>query len=339
MSRTPDIDTPEDGLQKEAKLDDVMLAMDVVDTLRHERNLIARDLAEDDRREDLIKRLRGIYSAQGITVPDSILMDGVKALEEERFAFTPAKPGLGRSLARIYISRKKWLPLLYTLIFICGAAWTINHYGFVRPAQIEAERQEQLAIEAEQRAEADAAERERQLTQVLPTQLETQRKAAIKAAKTSEMKARAQALFVQGETAIAEEDIEAAKTTIDAMKTFRQDLSQAYKVRVVSRPGEYSGVFRINDDGGIEVRNYYLIVEGINAAGNPVTVDITSEEDQKTKRVNIWGVRVPEAVFNRVAADKRDDQIIQNSIIGTKNSGVLKPDYTVDASGGFILDW
>jgi len=47
-------------------LDDVMLAMDVVDTLRHDRALAARDMASVERREDLIARLRGIYKAQGI---------------------------------------------------------------------------------------------------------------------------------------------------------------------------------------------------------------------------------------------------------------------------------
>ena len=98
-------------------------------------------------------------------------------------------------------------------------------------------------------------------------------------------------------------------------------------------------MFRINEEGGQEVRNYYLIVEGITASGSVVTVNIDSEEDQKSDRVKIWGIRVPEHVFNTVAADKRDDQIIQNAIIGQKERGYLDPKFSVETSGGAILDW
>ena len=65
---------------KKRPLDDVMLAMDVVDTLRHRRKLVARELDETQRDEQLLDRLRKIYAAQGIEVPDHILMEGVAAL-------------------------------------------------------------------------------------------------------------------------------------------------------------------------------------------------------------------------------------------------------------------
>ena len=60
-------------------LDEVMLAMDVVDTLRHRRNLVERELSEEDRDTRLIERLREIYRNQGIDVPDSVLAAGVAA--------------------------------------------------------------------------------------------------------------------------------------------------------------------------------------------------------------------------------------------------------------------
>ena len=39
-------------------LDDVMLAMDVVDTLRHDQLIVERELNEEERRAKLIERLR-----------------------------------------------------------------------------------------------------------------------------------------------------------------------------------------------------------------------------------------------------------------------------------------
>ena len=66
---------------EKAPLDEVMLAMDVVDTLRHNQNLVARELSAEDRETQLIERLRTIYHQQGIEVSDAILKQGVAALE------------------------------------------------------------------------------------------------------------------------------------------------------------------------------------------------------------------------------------------------------------------
>jgi hypothetical protein len=68
-------------------------------------------------------------------------------------------------------------------------------------------------------------------------------------------------------------------------------------------------------------------------------VPVTSEEDRRSDRVSRWGQRVSEDVFNGVAADKGDDQIIQNAVIGQKAAGYLSPQYTVETPGGAILEW
>ena len=91
-----------------------------------------------------------------------------------------------------------------------------------------------------------------------------------------------------------------------------------------------------DDPGG---RNYYLIVEAVDANGALLPVRITSEEDQAVKRTSSWGIRVSERVFNAVADDKADDQIIQNATIGAKRRGVLEPDYAIPVLGGRIVEW
>ncbi len=80
-----------------AKLDDLMLAMDVVDTLRHEEALVEKELSQDMRDEALKKRLRQIYESQGLEVTDRILDEGIKALKESRFAYTPPSRASPRS--------------------------------------------------------------------------------------------------------------------------------------------------------------------------------------------------------------------------------------------------
>ena len=44
-------------------LDEVMLAMDVVDTLRHRALLVERELHAEDRDQKLLERLRELYAA------------------------------------------------------------------------------------------------------------------------------------------------------------------------------------------------------------------------------------------------------------------------------------
>jgi hypothetical protein len=97
-------------------------------------------------------------------------------------------------------------------------------------------------------------------------------------------------------------------------------------------------VFRI-PDANQAARNYYLIVEAIGPDGNALPRQITSEEDGTTRTVTIWGQRVPEAVYNSVAADKQNDGIIQNDLMGEKRRGDLEITWIADTLGGAILDW
>ena len=144
--------------------------------------------------------------------------------------------------------------------------------------------------------------------------------------------------YQDGLAAARAEDAVDARKAVASMKQIKAMLAKDLTIRVISRPGEMSGVFRLHDDAQ-DVRNYYIIVEGIDPSGQAHAFQISSEEDQKTDRVKKWGIRVSEAVFNRIAADKRDDQIIQNATVGSKPRGALAPTYSIETSGGTILEW
>ncbi len=58
------------------ELDEVMLAMDVVDTLRHEQQLVERELASDERDQALIEKVKRMYAAQGLEVTDEVIAAG-----------------------------------------------------------------------------------------------------------------------------------------------------------------------------------------------------------------------------------------------------------------------
>jgi hypothetical protein len=48
---------------------------------------------------------------------------------------------------------------------------------------------------------------------------------------------------------------------------------------------------------------------------------------------------VDEDTFQRVAADKRDDGIIQQAVVGMKRRGELEAQYSVATTGATITDW
>ncbi|MEO0695647.1 MAG: DUF6384 family protein [Pseudomonadota bacterium] len=322
LSSQTDVTAPSEttATAEASKFDDVMLAMDIVDTLRHRALVVERELAADDREDALIDRLREIYKAQGIEVPDHILKDGVKALEEKRFVYDPPKGGFQHSLAKLYIGRDRWLKPVAAIFGIAAFSTAIYEVGIDGPR--------------ERRAEAERIE----LQVTLPKSLAEERDAALEVAATDNARRRIETIYQDGVAAIEEGNAIGARQASVTLEAIEDDLSQDLTVRVISRPGEYSGIFRIPDDAPGQ-RNYYLIVEGIDAAGRPHALEISSEEDQSTKRVERWGIRVPEGEFNRISADKQDDQIIQNAVVGSKPVGHLLPTYSVPTAGGAILEW
>ena len=127
----------------------------------------------------------------------------------------------------------------------------------------------------------------------------------------------------------------AAITELDAL---RAALVLSYQLRILSRPGEDTGVFRIPDvnEGA---RNYYIIVEAVTDAGEVLSLPVINQEDGRTYTVSKWGVRVPEATYDRIGDDKSDDGIVQDNVLGEKPRGTLKVTYRMPVETGAITEW
>ena len=305
---------------KEQDLDDVLLAMDVVDTLRHRERVVAHELDAEGREKELIERLKEIYAAQGMDVPERILKEGVKALEEDRFVYTPPKNSVSVRLAKIYVSRGKWMTPLIAGIAALTAIWGAYEYGVVKPAEARAEKARLLMSETLP-AELDKALADVEAVSEDPEALEI-----------------ANAYHLSGVTATKQNDEPGARATIEKLETLALDVSASYEVRVVYTGGRESGRARTSI-ADPSITNYYLIVEAISPTGDVLTVPIRSEETGEVQRVTMWGQRVNKADYDRVAADKMDDRIIQNAQIGEKQAGKLNPEYSIATPGGAILEW
>jgi hypothetical protein len=293
-------------------LEDLMVAMDVVDTVRHREHLVDRELNAEARRASLIERLRDIYTAQGIEVTDAALEAGVDALEQERFAYSPPEGGFSLALARLYVHRDRWLRPLLLLLLLGLVVWFAWFYFVQLP-------------EAQRHAD-------------LPEQVESAYTRAISVSNSDEATQRAAALRSEAQSAIANDDFAAAARGVADLESLAADLDRSYEIRIVSRPDELSGIWRVPDLNP-DARNYYLIVEAVDSRGNVVTRRVRNEEDGRIYEVNQWGIRVDEETFEAVAADKRDDGIIQDFVVGMKEAGLLDPVYKIPTSGGTITEW
>ena len=141
-----------------------------------------------------------------------------------------------------------------------------------------------------------------------------------------------------GTAALRNEDPDGARKALEQLDRLGNALEQEYTIRIVNRPDERSGVWRIPDVNQA-AKNYYVVVEAVDSSGTRVEVSVDNEETGKIERVGSWGLRVDEATFEAVKRDKQDDGIIENDRFGFKRRGYLKPDYEMPTSGGAITRW
>lgn len=471
-------------------LDRVMLAMDVVDTLRHQRDLVERELDGERRQRELIARIQALYESQGIDVPAEVVAEGVAALEQDRFVYSPPPRSFAVRVAEMYVERGRWARRAAIALLVLGTLWAavavpthLRQQALVERfqaavAQVEVAVEQRLrdgqAIEAAMarfgdqplvapqdrllesaarsladgigRAEAaqaalrtlpagaayadakpradqslaacqrevDAAqgeldtarlwlqriERHRDLVErfaaartrleaaqpdaaernrldadaaAVTAALQTTEVGAADAALTTfvgkidqlfarrERRAALQGRLASTATALAGVDVEAtARAELDTLRTGAAEalaagdnnaaaellgrldalvgiLDLSYELRILSRPEDRSGVWRYQDDRS--KRNHYIIVEPIGANGSVLTLPILDEEKQQVRRVRRFGVRVPVEVYERVRADKLDNNLIDDVVFGSKRRGAREPEFRFPVAGGFITEW
>ncbi|MEE4599675.1 MAG: DUF6384 family protein [Desulfobacteraceae bacterium] len=414
------------------ELNEVMLAMDVVDTLRHQQSLVDRELGTDDHDQALIAKVRKIYADQGLEVSDAVIASGVKALREERFTYSPPQKSFQLTLAHLYINRGRWVKRGAVLVAAVLAIYLVYQFFVVAPQRrslqkaiqainLRIDRQrDQISVTKERLArinqsltkakeagsqKASAAARglvdrvgrdmaaaqekiqalekleitshvdmnqgadiaasvtdrldqrkelmaalsghlnnaEKAATaldelKILPEKLKDQRDRALDESRQDDARRQAEKLYNDALTALGRGDVAAAQKGYALLKQLYDHLVQEYELRIVSREGSPSGVWRVPQNNP-NARNYYVIVEAVTADGKHLAVTVTSEEDGKTETVQQWGMRVSASVFEQIKRDKMDDGIISNNVFGIKKRGYLKPRYLIPTTGGAINQW
>src|SRR5690606_15247705 len=130
--------------------------------LRHREQLVAKELASGARDEDMYERLRQVYAAQGITVPERILREGVDALRENRFVYVPKGSRSARRWALFYVNRRRWAGLALLVVVLVAAGLFAYDAGVRAPrralvADLQSTRTQIVAVSDDPAATAQAA--------------------------------------------------------------------------------------------------------------------------------------------------------------------------------------
>jgi hypothetical protein len=252
--------------------------------------------------------LRRIYAAQGIDVPDHAIEQGVAALKEGRFTYSPPPRSLATRLAWIYVNRGNWGKWFGGILGVMVVAAVVYSVSFVAPDADLPEALVRIHTEAMALAESDPAR------ETLERYLGA------------------------GQSALRNDDTEGARSALRALELALTTLGQEYILRIVNRTGEQTGVWRV-PDLNTGARNRYILVEAVDPTGRVLRVPIRNEETRETETVAVWGLRVDEETFNAVARDKLDDGIIERDRFGYKARGELVPRYDMPTPGGAITRW
>jgi hypothetical protein len=240
-------------------LDDLMIAMDVVDTLRHREDLVARELDEEGREAELIERLKTIYHEQGIDVPDKVLADGVRALKESRFVYTPPPAGWKRSLLTVWAKRNTYGKRLGALVLVlAGAAWAW-YFMVARPARLV---QEQARIE---------------LTQTLPKALQQAHAEVLAIATDAAAKENADTLLADGQRLIRNGDRAGVARINAELVALRHKITGDVALAKALRQS-HAEVLAVATDQAAKQKANALLADGERAirSGNPSGVSKTN---------------------------------------------------------------
>ena len=302
-----------------AKLDDMMLAMDVVDTLRHRERLVERELNEELKEEQLVERLRALYRSQGIEVPDSVIAQGVKALKESRFVYTPPQPSFGRTLATLWVKRGTYGKVLAGALAAVAIVVGLYYFGVVRPRQ--------------QAVETARVE----LTETLPRQLSAAHQSVAADAQVATARQRADAILAQGRAALDRGNAVEGRAAVAELDRLAAVLRQEYVLRIAGRPQDQTGFFR--EHPRFQGRAYFVVVDAIDPGGKPVQLSIRNDETNQMDTVSRFAVRVPSETFEAVRNDKARNGIVQNARMAEKRRGFLDPDFRMAVLEGRITRW
>lgn len=145
-------------------------------------------------------------------------------------------------------------------------------------------------------------------------------------------------LLEESRGALAAGNLDGASALLGDVASRLEILPLSYTLRIVSEPGEKTGVWRYYGNDRSK-KSFYIVVDALDASGNRVELPVRSIEDQSLVRASRLAIRVPESVYKAVGEDKARDGIVDDAVFAQKRAGEIEPEYRFGTLGGAITHW
>lgn len=288
--------------------------MDVATALRQSRELAEKELALDETKVKLRERLRAAAIESGDAVNDAEIEVAIDQYYASLHTFAEPTSGLRVFVAHAWVRRASTAISAGAVLAALALIWWL----FLR---------ESAPMSGPVREQARVTEAWEPLSRTLER--------ARSIAADDAARAAVDALAREAEPAHAERDLATLARLGSRAAQLLAALEEDYELHVISRDGEKSGIDAYyEDESGKRVSGYYLIVEARTRDGRILERTVRDAEQQRDARVRTWGEQVDKAVYDRVAADKRQDGIVDATLFATKPRGALAELVVMPGSDG-----
>jgi hypothetical protein len=307
-------------------LEEMTRIMDVAATLRKERAIVDQQLNIDEMKARLRERLMEAAKVSGDPVTEAEIAVAVEQYYERLHEFQEPPASFAKFLAHVWVSRGPILKVVGALAAVFVVIWGLLAAG-VLPGEA---RNRKLAAQHQ----AEVVDR--------TTQVEQLAAAVRKIASDSEKAAIERdvaALVATAHAAQETGDTNKLNDVASKLRNLEAALELEYTLAIANPSAESGSAIQRNytDERGMRNSGFYVIVEARDAQGNPVSVPIENRETGRIEQVSRWGEQVPEDVFDRLAADKQADGVLDERTFGVKRRGTRSVEVTLNGADGAPL--
>lgn len=309
----PRKDDRSDGMS----LPEMLRIMDVATELRKDRELVDQQLGLEEVKAKLRDRLIEAAKVTGETVTVEEVDAAIDRYYQQLYTFHEPSPGVQVALAHVYVRRwsiAKWGGSLVALSLLIWWLFLLPTGPFTVTGQ-ERKRLERLSGEVTKHAES-----------VKALAMDPNSSAAL-----ARLSREAEVSRNQGDsTRLAE--------IAGSLAELEDRLREEYTVSVVAQPGKKSAVDRyFTDEAGKRLSGHYLIVEAKTPQGQALKRRVRDAETGEESDVTVWAERVPQAVYDRLAADKKSDGILNETAYAVKRPGQTEEEIVMKNADGSTL--
>jgi len=280
-------------------LEELTRILDVAAALRKEQAVVEHQLNLDEVKAKLRERLLEAARVSGDTVTAEQVDAAVRQYYEQLHEFAEPPRGWRTAAAHAWVRRG---PILATAAVVLAAVLSV--WGLFSAGMLPGETRD-LKLATQQYSQLDETVKAIESITGDPATLE-----------------QARAALATAEGYLQQRDGASIEALSSEMEALARVLAAEYSVGIVSEPGQRSGQQRdYTDDQGTRVSGYYVIVEARDARGKPVAVPILNRETGQVELVSRWGEQVPQEVFERLAADKQSDGVLDETGFAVKHRG------------------